>query len=599
MSIMNRCLNFEANNDILSRLGINDNTNLLIYNKCYNEYINNPEQINNFIRDNLISYINKNYSLINLIDVDINYYIDHINLFVGKKFKNVISEINIEHIISLCDYFKKKNLLNSQNQNQNQNQISNNYIYWRNIYNNIIYETILCGEYKPFKSINKINLIELLDNLWNNLNFTKLIEFTNSLNKIKFLGQNVDQYINIITNKFDNIDNIIKLIDYINKRFNEDQNEDNQLCYDDNSDIENNEMKNNTSKYNFRFVIDCLKSNGYLLFEEYNKIIKKKYKKIQLIQTIKIDKRIINYFMYLISQKDSNSVNRKVNEILIRLKNYLQDIEESYYNNIGYQKINVKQESDKYKSIDISSYNRTNSTFTIFKYSNINSNNIIDFKMNSQIDPYFDIYKAYYSSRYPDREIEFDPIQSTMIVKLIFLEKIYYIHMALIQYIVLDKIFKVDSNNGLNIKEISEKTNISIQNLQETINSLLHIKLIKRSTNVSSIENMIFYINYDFVHENNKISINSLIIPTNQEEKEIKKEFLHDRNIIILSNIYDYIKKNKTFTLDVLYDEMNKKKIPFQINLEQITSAIKVMLEKEDIVEINNDNQNIIYKYSE
>lgn len=616
---MNRYLNFQTNNDVLTRLGIDQisQSNISKYNECFLNYMNDSSQVNNFISNQIKNYINKNYSLINVIDADINYYIERINIFVGKKFKNIITEINIEHIISLCDYFKK-NISNSNNESQ----ISNHYVHWRNEYYKLVYDNILCGKYKVFGKNEKINLLNLLEEEWNKIDFSNLIEFTNSLNKIKFLTnnelnkdcqqkleetlvkeQNISEYINLITNKFDNPENIKKIIEYVYKKleYNNTSQENNSIdietLNDEPDDLEK-ETKTNMSKYNFRFIVENLKSNGYLLFEEFNKIIKNKYKKPQTIQTIKTDKRIVNYYIYLISQKDSNTTNRKVNEMLIRMKNYLEDIEESYYNNFAYKKITVRQESEKYKSVDLSSYNRENTNFTIFKYSNLNQTDITQFKLNSLIEPYFDIYKSYYNSRYPDREIDFDPIQSTMIVKMVFNSKPYYVHMALIQYIVLDKLFS--NTDGLGIKDISSLTNITIKNLQDTINSLLHIKLIKRSTNTTSILDMKFYINYDFVHENNKISISSLV---SQKEKEIieeKREFLNDRNTIVLSNMYDYIKKSKSFTLDSIYEELTKYKIPFEVNLEQIIAGINILVEKEDIVEINKEqNKTKEYKYCE
>jgi predicted transcriptional regulator len=100
-----------------------------------------------------------------------------------------------------------------------------------------------------------------------------------------------------------------------------------------------------------------------------------------------------------------------------------------------------------------------------------------------------------------------------MIVKMIFLNKIYYIHIALIQYIIMDKLLNIDKNHGLTINELYSQTNISIKNLQETINTLLQVKLIKYSTDTTIISNIKFYINYEFNHENNKISLSSLIIP--------------------------------------------------------------------------------------
>jgi hypothetical protein len=603
MNLANRYLNLQTNNTLLSRLGIDQSSqlNLTNYNECFINHLNNKENVNNFIQSHIKNYIDKNYSSINIIDADINYYIEKINLLVEKKFKNIINEICIKHIISMCDYFNKSS-----------NTDINEYKYSRNEYYKILYENILCGRYKIFSKTEKKKLTVLIDEDWDKIKFENIINFSNTLGKIKFLGQDTGEYIDIFKNKFDNPDNLIKLINYVNNKLqynieskstNEIEIEISDTSISDESYNYEKESTMSKSKYNFRFVIDNLKSNGYLLFEEFNKNIKNKYKKPQTIQTIKTDQRIIGYYIYLVSQKDSNTTNRKVNEILIRMKNFLEDFEESYYNNISYRKITVKQESEKYKSIDLSSYNRENSTFTIFKYSNQTQtsakSNITKFNLNSQIEPYFDIYKSYYNSRYPDRELEFDPFQSTMIVKMGFGTKPYYIHLALIQYIVLDKLFN-SGTNGLGIKEIAEKINIPIKNLQETINSLLHIKLIKRSTNACSVLDMKLFINYEFYYENNKLSISSSV---QQKKKEIsndedKIEFLNDRNTIVMSNMYDYIKKNKTFTLDTLYNVMSKNKIPFQIELEQVMAGIKVMLEKEDIIETI-ENEIKTYKYCE
>lgn len=598
MSLATRYLNLQQRNDILSRLGVDISlqSNLNSYDECFLNYSSNPNKTNEFIKSQLLNYVNKQYSLVNVIDADINYYIERINLFVEKKFKDIIGEINLTHIISMCDYFNKKN------KSIEGSIITNYYLYWRNEYYKIVMDKIFCGRYKIFSSTDKETLIVSLENNWNKIKFNNLIEFSNSLNKIKFLSQNVDEYIKLISNKFDEIENLTKLIDYIKKKLqynnkndgkdNKDNNEEETLV-----EFDDYEKDSKSSKYNFRFVIDCLKSNGYLLFEEFNKIIRTKYRKAQQIETIRTDKRIVNYFIYLVSQKDSNTTNRKVNELLIGMKNYIEDIEESYYNNIAYRKITVVQESEKYKSIDLSLYNRDNSTFVIFKYSNNTQSGINNFALCPQIEPYFDIYKSYYNSRYPDREVEFDPIKSTLIVKMVFNSQPYYVHLALIQYIVMDKLFGAKENSGLGIKEIATQTGIEVKNLQQTINSLLHIKLIKHSANTSSIADMKFFINYDFTHPTNKISISSLVIPKEQEiEKE--RELMHDRNTIILSNLYDYVKKNRTFTIDKIYDELSKNKIPFKIELEQVTSAIKVMVEKEDLIEMNENNVKT-YKYSD
>jgi hypothetical protein len=550
------------------------------YDNNYKNLVSNPDNIREYICDKINKYIDNKYKLINLKDADINYYVENINLLANKKFKEIINELDIKHIISMLDYCSN---------------VNKNYLDYRNEYYKIFYNKIICGLYMPVGYKTELKLDEIINDNWKKINFDNFIDFTKTLNKIKYFGQNVDEYIKLISDKFDSNENIIKLLDYINKVFFEDINNTNFLDNSKNSDnaynadtIDNIEWVKESSKYNFRFVVDNLKSNGYLMFEEYNKQIKTKYRKSQKIELIKKDKKLINYFIYIVSKKDSNSVNRKVNEILLRMRDYIYDLEDSYENNIGYQKITVKQESYKYKSVDLSSYDRSNCTFNIFKYSNSNSSNCAtQFNLDFKVEPYFDIYKKYYTSRYPDREVEFDIFRSTLIIKMKFMEKNYFIHMALIQYIILDIIYNTDS---IDIIKISEKSGINIEQLQETINSLLQIKIIKR-TNAKSIEELKFHINYDFTHDNNKISICSLVIKEDLRNCDSDKqiEYLHDRNIIILSNFYDYIKKNKTFMKDTLITELGYK-IPFKISQQQIDDAIKTLIDKEHIIEITLPN---------
>lgn len=568
MSVINNLELFTNNLELFNNLGIKIDPNIQLYNKYYKTMVFGHGEINKILSDQLNDYLNNKYRTLYMIEADINYYIEHINLMANKKFKEVINELNLEHILSMLDYCSN---------------IKTNYIYWRNEYYKLFYNKIICSSYKPTKYKDYEILENLINDNWSKINFDYFIEFTKTLNKIIYNGQNIDNYIKLISDKFDSNENIIKLLNYIDKVFFED--------FDNNL---NENIIDKTSKYNFRFVLDNLKSNGYLIFEEYYKQLIIKYKKTQNLTLIKKDQSLIKYFIYIISKKDSNSVNRNVNELLLRIRNYIYDFEDCYHNNIGYQKIMVKQESDKYKSIDLSSFNRSNATFNIFKYSNFNTNKVVEFNMNQKIEPYFDIYKKFYNSRFPDRDIEFDPFQSTLIVKMNFLEKDYYIHMALIQYIVLDIIFKCD--DFINSIDISYKSGINIEYLQETINSLLQIKIIKHN-NAKSIEELKFSINNNFCHDNNKISISSLIIKEDLSNV-IKEEFMHDRNTIILSNFYDYIKKNKIFTKDELVIELGYK-IPFKISQQHIENVIEILINKEHIIEIFMQNSQQLYKLVE
>jgi hypothetical protein len=174
-------------------------------------------------------------------------------------------------------------------------------------------------------------------------------------------------------------------------------------------------------------------------------------------------------------------------------------------------------------------------------------------------------YNLYYNCKYPNREIEYDLLNTTLIIKIKF-DTIYYIHLALLQYIVLDIIYNKKDNITLN--EISEISNLSFEKLEDSINSLLKIKLIKK---LSNSEEIILSINNNFSMKDNKISISSLII----KDKECKvKEFLHDRHTIIYSNIIDYVKKNNILYEDTIIEEI-KFKIPFNITPIMISKVLE------------------------
>jgi hypothetical protein len=564
-SLVDKYLNL--NNNGLNFLEIN---NLNDYIKYFKEFSNNPDNIRIYIENKLLNYLDKKYDNLNK-DCDINYYLERINEISKIKFYDIINELDINLLISMINYFNDEKL---------------EYKNFKLKYNIYFNEKLVNGDYK-ICNVENTKLVNILNDNWSNIKFNNLIEFCQTLNKMKFYQQDVGEFQKIIDKRFDDNNNIKKLIDYISNNFIEINEDDDE------------KMKEN-KKFNFKFIIDNLKSNGYLLFEQYNNILQNRYKQNINYEMLLKDKKLIKFFLFIVAEKESNTVNSMVNEILIKMKNYIYDLEDNYNNNMGYKNITVVQNSDKYRDIDLSKYNRNKTNFNIFKYSKSILSDINEYNLNDEISSYFDIYKSFYRSRYPDRNLEFNIKKSTTIVKSVFKEKEYYIHISLLQYLILDLLYK--NIDGESINNISKKLNIGIKNLEKGINSLLKIKLIKRIeySEIKNIDNLVLTINYDFENENKKISIANMV-EENENDESYKKEFIHDRDTIILANLYDYIKKNKFGTTDVFLTELQYK-IPFKINIDQINNAIKIALEKEHIKKIdvpNNDNTSnqIMYSY--
>lgn len=531
--------------------------NLDEYQNIFISSLNNPTIIQKYIDNKLNAYTNDIYAKIN-INADINYYLENIYIHGKKKTKDIIIQNNIMQYIKLLNYTVDESL----------------YDEIKRMYYNAYYKNIISKEY------NGKTILKYIEDNWNNIDTDKLLNFLVMIRKINYhLNNTVNDYHDIIMNKYDNEENIKKLITYIKNNFIEIKDE-------HVNDVNDSEDK----RFNFRYVLDNIKANGYLFYEMYFKDLLSRYSVLNIV-SLNNELKVVRYFMTIIAQKEKTNVNRYVNEMLIKIRDYIYDLQDSYYNNANYQKIKVLNESDNYKDIDLEDYKRNKSCFKILKYNYYNEteNNVLECKTPLSVSPYLAMYSSYYKSRYPDRQVQYDYVESSLIVKLEF-DKIYYIHMALLQYIVLDNIMKF--KDGIECVKLAENINVPLVKLNSTLNSLLKIKLIKRTMS----EPILFLLNDDFTFEKNKLSIANLIKNNDKNVKE--REFLHDRDMIVLCNIVNYLKKYKFTTSDTIIENISYK-IPFTITNEYIERAIKKGIDDNYIKERIIDNNQIIYEYQD
>jgi hypothetical protein len=566
MTLVLKYLNLSQDNDELIGFSCNKINN---YNNLFKL---EQKEIEDILIDKIKNYIINKFEKLSNNNCDVNYYINNINLISIIKFKEIIKEIEIDYMI--IDYNNKNNKNNK------------NYKYYQNKYYTYFYETINKLEFNIQNK--KYMLYEIFNKLWNNIKFKNIIEFSNLLNKFNYFGKDISNLKNLIIEKFDDEENIIKLINYI---------VDNFILDEENLNNEHN-FSNEDIKFNFRFIIDNLKSNGYMLFEKYNILLKKRYIDKINIEDIKKDLKIVKYFIYIVRNKESNSVNKFVNDILIKMRDYLIDINDSYLNNNSFKLIEEKNSIlNNNRDVDLKKLKNNMYQFKILKYNNVEDELIEDYKLSTDLEPYFNIYSSYYNIKYEDREIDYDIINTTLIVQIKF-SKTYQIHMALIQYLVLDILYK--KNNNISLIDISKEINIPLSNkkLEDTLNSLLKLKLIKK---LSNNEEIILSINNEFNMDDTKISISSLI--KNKSVNNNTKEFLHDRQTIIYCNIIDFIKKNTILYEDTVINIIQYK-IPFKITPDMIKIALNEAISNKYISQVeieNNTNKGsqFIYKYIE
>jgi len=539
---------------------------LIEYQILYKQYEKDPESVKNIIKKRIDENFSKMCEKIFIEKADINYIIGKLYFYEDNKFRDKLKNISIDNLINMMDY----NL-----------DIKENYNYVKKYYYSLLFGVINCNIYEYL-------IIEM-----DKITIDNFVKLTKIISKISYNDINIDFYKKLINDKFDDIELIKKLINFIKE---------NIIDIKD-TDIQDNKNQNFTElihKYDIKFIIDNMKSNAYLLFEEYYKYVKSRYINYKgpiitfPIKELRNDKKLIKYFIFLISLKDKTNINRYVNEIILRIRSYLYDVEDSYNNNYSYYKIKIVGSSEKYKNANLGLYKRDISTFQILKYNFAPNNLLTSPYISDNLQPYIDMYKSFYLARYPDRDFEVDFIKSNLITKITCLSKDYYIHLALIQYVVLDII--INNNEGIFAKEISTTLNIKLSFLNESFNSLLKIKIIKRNS-----ENK-FVFNKEFTYDKTKISIFSLIKKEDDEDsaKTTEREFMHDRSVILLCNLINYAKRNDPFTIDFVSEKLSSV-VPFKFTRENLENALKDAIKDNYLSEMKEGAADSVttYKYEE
>jgi len=508
-----------------------DISKILEYNMVYNESLKDNAYVDNYLKKKFEDYQYENSKKIFIPNADINYIIEMILHIENKYFNKVLETLNIDTISNISAYGS-----------------NSNYLKYKKMYLEIMYKNI-------FENENK-NLLILLDKHWDNLKFQNLIEFTTILITLNDNTIDIDRFNSYISSKLNVPDTLKKVIIIFREMYNID--------------------KNNKTHYNSRtfylkmkYIINNLMTDGLLLFQEFEKDIINYTTKNQLnLKKCEIDIGLITMFINIIQNKDKTTSSRNVNEILLRIKSILTDIKNNCLDNDAYTKINIAVQSDKYKDLDVKTIDRKKCIFKILKYSVCTDNSATDnCVFSNEIQMYIDIYKSYFNSRYPDRILSFNLFSSPMIIKFKINGEIYHIHLSIMQFILLDIINK--NKNGIDVFKIASMINMKLKHLESVFNSLLKIRLIKRTNDY------VFYPNNDFNYTDKKISIFNLVnTNVNIDNDKVERQFVHDKNLILQCNVINFAKKNREFTLDTLNKHLSKV-IPFTVDDTTLTKCLE------------------------
>lgn len=466
---------------------------IISYNNHYIEYSTDKIESCSKFNNNIKSNINDFFDKIRLVNGDSNYYIESICEYLCGNFDLYCSKHDLSNIIKIIN---------------NNNQIYNT--YKNTIYDNIISTKFLINK----KEYTLQNIVKLF---FNDITVNNKLMLLNTL-----LSNNK---LDIIYNKILQDDNVIlKLL----------------------HEFQHNEIDiNNIIKYNETLDI--------FVFNKFKNYYKNKYSTINSTNTtfndteINNDIEIINKLLN--NNLDKNNITRIM---LLTIKTLLDNVKSNYYDNNNYRKINIKNETSKYTNFDITNVNKNNTYFDVK-----NSNEIMyNYKeLDKHIDIHTDMFTCYYNARYPDRNISYDYVQSSMFVKTSFLQQQYCIHMSVIQYVVLDIII----NNKFKIFQYHDFDDLNIDNnvLKIIISGFIKIELLFNYKTG-------FILNNSFEHDNPTFSIYYLLmnqlnnnINTNDNKIVCDDKFTRFDNLINI--VHNHIKNSCMVYKDSLYDELQNK----------------------------------------
>lgn len=441
----------------------------------FNNYYGNKKEYYNFIKNKLCEYFSK--KLEGYEKVDINEIILNFEQCIYKKSLVIFDELGISDIINI-------DVKNKRNRRKR-------YIYEKNLYEVIFFNERKCQENKIFidyfsSKIECVNIPSLI----------KLCKIIERGKRVYFREDDKLEHLNNlslhVTELFDNDKNINKLIKYIQEYYvNE---EDNIYEY---------ELTKN--KKDLNYLIGIMKGGGYIFFVNYENKIRKKYLNEHGLDIIRKDQKLVNYFI-IVLKNSKKTITTTITSILSRIRNYLQDVEDCYYNLLNYRKLDVKVKSEKYKKVNTEKLERNK------VYFNISRNNYLKtkeekeeskiFNLPTDLKLYDDVLSSYYSSRYLDRSMFIDNNRSSVIFTIKFGLRKFTFNMNFYQYSILKVICKV---KDVNLKKIIEKTNLEIDIIEKVLDDLLEIELIKKTD--GEIENIEYKINDHFSSEKSVINI--------------------------------------------------------------------------------------------
>jgi hypothetical protein len=243
-------------------------------------------------------------------------------------------------------------------------------------------------------------------------------------------------------------------------------------------------------------------------------------------------------------------------DIYIKMKNQINDFKLNPQHNKYFVNLKVGGNSEKYKNIDITKYDRKKVTVNVCRsydwdYENFSYTN---YNLPLELSIYTDIFGAYYKDRFNERQLGWDYDKCIGVIEFD-TDKHYNVKMNLLQMAVFYSL----NNSAKSPNEISIEMKINLADLTPILNSLLISKLVYRELNSEATNpDVKFYINDKFAFVDSNISVVSAY---EKLKKMHKSEPVLNSNLpsitLIRAKILAKVIIEKSVSKDKVIDDIN------------------------------------------
>lgn len=296
------------------------------------------------------------------------------------------------------------------------------------------------------------------------------------------------------------------------------------------------------------------------------------------------DNKVIQEMMY---QIDDIIASEKDKQIYVTLK---VSVKQDKYKDIPDFSIEkLRREIINMKILRYYAWNDSKISYTNDSSDNITNNHSFDVPF--ELQPYIDIFNAYYKQAYGGRSMKWNFNVGTAVIKIKINNREYQLKVTTPQLFVL---MQFNENTKITAIKLAENLGTSLSKLSPILNSLLKSKILVRDPGPANNPNMNIYIDDNFYSTNTKLSLVSLVVkntPTKVEEKQIEEKFTIGRENIMLAKIVRVMKFKKEVIKEDLF-KLVSDDLPFTATEEMFKSAVNSAIKQEYI---RDDTNKYIY----